>query len=197
MDTWRGRGWLWIVAGVAWATTGLSGLSAADGSPAFYASEVAWVVVHVLVLVGIVGLLRADLVGRSVWGRGGLRLAAVGRVLFICFELAAIVQGTDELPVFPVAVISTGIGMLVGGVAIARGRRWSGCGRFAPLSVGAYPFLFIVPLFAATGSRPPDAVVAGWGISLVLVGLALAVRAPSSSPVQGAPARPPATISVR
>src|SRR5690349_19331132 len=109
-----------MFAGVAWVTTGLLGLSAGDGTPGFYATEVAWLVVHALVLVGIVGLLRSGATGALRWGRNGLLLAAVARGLFFAFEVAAIVQGTDELPVFPLAVVGTGVGMLVGGAAIVR-----------------------------------------------------------------------------
>lgn len=164
----------WVVGGVAWVTTGLLGLSAVDGTGGFYVTEVAWLVVHTLVLVGIVGLIRAGDTGDLRWGRAALQLAAVGRVLFLCFEVAAIVQGTDELAVFPLAVISTAVGMTVGGVAIINAGRWTGWGRFTPLAVGVYPFLAIFPVFAETGDRPPDALVAGWGLTLIGVGIALA-----------------------
>lgn len=166
----------WLLGGIAWVTTALLGLSAVNGTGGFYATEAAWLVVHALVLVGIIGLLRSGLTGELRWGRTGLQLAAVARVLFFCFEVAAIVRGTDELAVFPVAVISSGVGMLLGGAAMVRSNRWQGWGRFAPLTVGAYPFIAIFPVFAATGGRPPDALVAGWGLPLIAVGIALAIR---------------------
>lgn len=175
----------WLLGGAAWVATGLLGLSAVDGTGGYYVTEVSWLAVHALVLVGIVGLLRSGATGDLRWGRGAFLLAAIARVLFFCFEVAAIVQGTDELPVFPIAVIGTGIGMLVGGVAVIRAGRWTGWGRFAPAAVGAYPFLVIVPVFAATGDRPADALVAGWGLTLLLVGAALATR-PATSPTGGA-----------
>lgn len=166
----------WLIGGIAWAVTGLAGLSATDATGGFYATEVSWLIVHAFVLVGILGLLQSGSTGDLRWGRVGLQLAAIARVLFFCFEVAAIVKGTDELAFFPIAVIGTGVGMLAGGVAIIRAGRWTGWGRFAPAAVGAYPFLIIVPVFAATGHRPADALVAGWGLAILAVGVALATR---------------------
>ncbi len=171
----------WLGGGIIWVITGLVGLSAPDRSAGFYAAEIAWLVVHALVLVGIVGLLQSGATGSLRWGRTGLQFAAVARVLFFAFEVAAIVRGTDELAVFPIAVVGTGVGMLIGGSAIARVGHWQGWRRFAPLAVGAYPFLIIVPVFAATGSRPPDAIVAGWGLTLIAVGIAAANPSNSKS----------------
>lgn len=169
------------LGGAAWVATGLLGLSAVDGTGGYYVTEVSWLAVHALVLVGIVGLLRSGWTGDLRWGRRALQLAAIASVLFFGFEVAAIVQGTDELAFFPIAVVGTGVGMLVGGLAIIRAGHRRGWGRFAPAAVGAYPFLVIVPVFAATGHRPPDVLVAGWGLTLLLVGAALATL-PSTSP---------------
>lgn len=180
----------WLVGGVAWVITGLLGLSAPDRSAAFYAAEIAWLVVHALVLVGILGLLRSGVTGSLQWGRVGLQLAAFARVLFFAFEIAAIVRGTDELAVFPVAVIGTGLGMLIGGSAIVRAGCLRGWRKFAPLAVGAYPFLAIVPVFAATGSRPPDLLVAGWGLTLIAVGLAVSQRSMGTRTVTDSPPTP-------
>jgi hypothetical protein len=88
-------------------------------------------------------------------------------------EVAAILVGHDDLFVFPVAVVLTGIGMIVGGLAVVRAGRWKGALRFAPFAMGAYPFLAIFPVFAATGERPPDMVVAGWGVTMLAIGLAM------------------------
>jgi len=166
----------WIVGGAVWTLNGLLGLRAHVGTGGFYAAEGAWLVVHVLVLVGIIGLLRSGVTGGRRWGQAGLGLAGVARVLFIGLEVASIVLGRDNLPPFPIAVVSTGIGMLVAGIAVVRASRWSGWSRFTPLAMGAYPFLFIVPVFAATGERPPDALIAGWGLTMVAIGLALTLR---------------------
>jgi len=172
----RQLAFVWIAGGAAWFVNGLAGLRAEGGTSGFYAAEVAWIVVHVLVLAGITGLRRSGATGRHRWGGGALSLAAAGRVLFIAFEIASIVLGDDDLPVFPLAVVSTGLGMTVGGAAIARAGQWRGWGRLAPLAMGAYPFLVIVPVFAVTGERPPDVIVAGWGLTIAAVGVATAAQ---------------------
>ena len=164
----------WLVGGAAWIATGLLGLSAADGTGGFYATETAWLVVHLLILLGLVGLVRSDAVGDLGWGAKGFLVAIGGRVIFWAAEVAAIVVGRDELFVFPPAVILTGVGMTVGGFAVVRAGRWKGPLRFAPLAMGVYPFLAIFPVFAATGERPPDMVVAGWGVTMLAIGLAMA-----------------------
>jgi len=162
----------WIAGGLGWIVTLQVGLRATEGTGGFYATEVALLPVHGLVLAGIIGLWRSDATGDAPWGRRGLGLAAFGRVAFIGLEIGSIIQGSDDLP-FPIAVVLTGVGMLVAGAAIARAGRWRGWTRWTPLAMGAYPFLVIVPVFAATGERPADALVAGWGLAIVAVGVAM------------------------
>ena len=164
----------WMVGGAAWIATGLVGLSATDGTGGFYAAEAVWLVVHLLILLGLVGLVRSDTVGGLGWGAKGFLVAIGGRVIFFAAEVASIVVGHDELFVFPPAVVLTAVGMVVGGLAVVRAGRWKGALRFAPLAMGAYPFLAIFPVFAATGERPPDMVVACWGVTMLAIGLAMA-----------------------
>lgn len=184
---------VWTAAGVAWMVTLLLGLDAGDRTSGFYATELVLIAVHALVLFGLMGLWRAGLVGAKGWGRRGLGLAIAGRVAFLAFEMAAIAVGRDELPVFPIAVISTGVGMVVAAGAAQEPGSWRGLRRLAPLAMGAYPVILIVPIFAITGERPPNIVVAGWG--LTFVGIAVAVGARSTSdgrraaPDRAAPAR--------
>lgn len=173
----------WIGGGTAWAATALFGLRAADGSVGFFVAETSWLIVHAFVLVGIVALLRSRATGRARWGQAGLALAAIARLLFMCLEVAAIIEGDDDVALFPLAVIGTGIGMLVGGLAILLSGEWTGWARFAPLAVGAYPLLAIVPVFAATGDRPPDVLIAGWGLAIAAVGLAF-ITQPTTSEVR-------------
>ena len=164
----------WTVGGAAWIATGLVGLSATDGTGGFYAAETAWLVVHLLILLGLVGLVRSDAVGDLAWGTTGFTVAIGGRVIFLAAEVASIVVGRDELFVFPPAVILTAVGMVVGGIAVVRAGRWKGALRFAPLAMGTYPFLAIFPILAATGERPPDMILACWGVTMLAIGLAMA-----------------------
>jgi hypothetical protein len=168
----------WGLAGLGWVLNGLLGLDAVDGTGGFYATEAAWLPVHALVLFGLVGLLHAGVVGRSRWGRAGLQLAIGGRLVFLVAEVAAMIAGEDELPLFPVAAVSTGIGMLMAGVAAIRARRWEGWRRYTPIAMGAYPFLVMFPILAITGERPNLAVTL-WGLTFVAIAAA-ALPAPSA-----------------
>lgn len=170
----------WALAGVVWVINALTGLDAAGHTREFYVMISVFIPVHLLVLVGLVGLLRADVVGGSRVGRGGLYLAVVGRVAFIAGEVFALILGSEDGPVLvllPFAAMATAVGMLVAGVSAVGARRWEGWRRFAPLAMGAYPFMFMFPFLAATGERP-DVGVAFWG--LTFLGVAGAVIAEGS-----------------
>lgn len=128
----------WMIGGAAWVANGLLGLDTVEGSGGFYVSEIAWVVVHGLVLAGLVGLLR--LTPRDdVLSRRGFTVALVGRVGFLVAEIAAIAVADDEIALLPIAAILTAAGMLVGGAGVLRSRRWTGWAHFAPLIMGASP----------------------------------------------------------
>jgi hypothetical protein len=129
-----------------------------------------------VVLAGLVGLWRSEVAGRATWGRRALALAIAGRVWFIICELAAIAIGHDELPIFPIAVLSTAVGMATAGIAAMRARRWRGWRPATIAAMGAYPLLVIAPTYAATGERPPNPIIAGWGLTLLGIGAAWATR---------------------
>ncbi len=180
---------VWGLAGLGWVTNGLLGLDAVDGTTGFYVTEAAWLPVHALVLAGLLGLRRAGVVGESAWGRAGLNLAVAGRVVFLVGESVAIALGHDESILFPVAAVSTGIGMLLAGIAVVRAQRWHGWRRFAPVAMGAYPFIFMFPILAVTGQRP-NLAVSLWGLTFIATGAALAVRLPPGrQPAVPQPAR--------
>ena len=163
---------LWAAAGGAWVANGALGLDAADNSGGFYLTESVWLGVHALVLGGLVGIGRLGLVGDSRWGRAGLRLAIAGRVLFLAAEGASMAVGHDDIPLFPLAAITTALGMLGAGTAIVRARRLTGWSRHLPVAVGVYPFVVMFPLLALTGERP-DLALTGWGLTLVGTAVAL------------------------
>jgi hypothetical protein len=162
----------WMVGGIAWVATGLVGLGATVGTGGFYAAETAWLVVHLLILVGLAGLVRSGAVGELAWGTRGFAVAILGRIIFLVAEVAAIALGRDDLFLFPVAAVLTGVGMIVGGLAVVRAGRWEGPLRFAPLAMGVYPFVAMFPVLAVTGERP-DAMLSCWGVLMLAVGLAM------------------------
>lgn len=190
---------LWAAAGVAWVANGALGLDAADNSGGFYVSESVWLGVHTLVLLGLVGLGRLGVIGDSPWGKAGLRLAIVGRILFLSAEAVSIVVGHDDVPLLPLAAVSTALGMLgVGGAVIGAGRL-AGWQRYLPLAMGAYPFVLMFPVVALTGERP-DLAVTGWGLTLVGVAVAsrtAAMQEPGRANRVGTPDRSSAPGSAR
>src|SRR5688500_5013381 len=101
----------WVAGGTAWVATGLLGLGATDGTGAFYRAEAAWLVVHLLILVGLVGLVRSGAVGDLAGGTKGFMVAIVGRATFLVAELAAFAVGHDDVFLLPVAAVLTGGGM--------------------------------------------------------------------------------------
>ena len=163
---------LWGAGGVAWVTNGSLGLDAAAGTGGFYVTEAVWLGVHVLVLGGLVGLDRLGVTGDSRWGKAGLRLAIFGRILFLAAEGVAIAVAEDDIPLFPLAAVTTALGMLAAGGAIIGARRLEGRQRYLPITVGAYPFVFMFPVLAVTGERP-DVSITGWGVTFVGVAIAL------------------------
>ena len=183
---------LWGAAGVAWVANAALGLDADDGSGGFYVSEAAWLGVHGLVLGGLLGLGRLGVTGDSRWGKAGLRLAITGRVLFLAAEGVAIAMANDDNPLFPLAAVTTSLGMLGVGGAIIGARRLTGWRRYLPLTVGAYPFVLMFPLLAITGERP-DLALTGWGLTFVGVAVALwtaGAEEPSSHPRAAPPPAP-------
>ena len=171
MERQRWAGYVWIIGGAAWITNGLLGLSAADGSTGFYVTEAVWIPVHLLVGAGLVALRRSG-TARVRAARIGLGIAIAGRLLFLVGELAAIAVADDDIVLFPIAAVSTAVGMLIAGAAISRRRVWHGWARFTPLAMGAYPFVAMFPLLAITGERP-NLGVAGWGLTFIAIGAAV------------------------
>jgi hypothetical protein len=161
------------VGGTVWVINGLTGLDDPVGSPGFYVAEAVWIPVHLMVLLGLIGLISSHVVGDLRWGRAAFIVAAVARAIFVVAEIAAILIADDQIFLFPVSAVLTGVSMIVGGVAVVRARRWRGWGRFAPLAVGIYPFVAMFPILAITGSRP-NLGVSLWGLTIIAVGLAMA-----------------------
>jgi len=101
-------------------------------------------------------------------------------VLFLTAEGVAIAVGEGDIPLFPVAAVTTGLGMLAAGAAIIGAGRLTGWPRYLPVTVGAYPFIFMFPVLAVTGQRP-DWGITGWGATFVGVAVALWTAAARAS----------------
>lgn len=181
-DTARITALTWISGAVAWFAAALIGAGADDGTGRFYAAEAVWLVAQTLLLAGLVAFRRLGLHGARRLGQTGFALAVVGRIAFVVAEIVAIATGEIPEPIMPVALLLSVAGMLMVGTAIAREATWGHWRRYAPLAMGLYPLVFMIPLAAATG-EPPAAAIAGWALPALAIGLAARPQhAPTSSP---------------
>jgi len=76
----------------------------------------------------------------------------------------------DELSMTATLIVT--LGLILTGVAVLRAGRWEGRRRFALLVCGLYLPLVVVPAFSLPGYAAHYA-IAVWGVSWVLLGLAL------------------------
>ncbi|WP_309131743.1 hypothetical protein [Brevibacterium sp.] len=172
------------LAAIIWISNGLTGLGAIGESREFYVMASVFIFAHVLVLVGLAGLLRRGVVGETHWGRAGLYLAMAARIVFIVAEVALLMRGHEQdLVLLPIAALGTAVGMAVAGVAAVREAQWKGWTRFTPLVMGAYPFLFMFPFVITTGERP-DLAVSLWGLTYLGIAAGF-IRQPVPSPTVG------------
>jgi hypothetical protein len=86
------------------------------------------------------------------------------------------VQVSDDTLFVPLGALTTGLGMLLAGIAIVRTRRWDGWHRFIPLLAGLYPFVAMFPILAITG-EPPLPMITLWCLLWLLLGLAMHAEA--------------------
>jgi hypothetical protein len=136
-------------------------------------------VLHVLVLVGIVGLVASGLAGSSRPARAGGWFAIGGTGLLTVAELASIAvrhQLMDDTgaglvgALFGLGTASSMVGFLVLGATTLRAGRWPGWSRFTPLATG-------LALIALMGLVMTPALAVGvglYGVLLLVVFLCLA-----------------------
>ncbi len=120
----------------------------------FVIAQLVFLLNHLLLLVGIIGLARSGAAGRSVVGRVGSGIAAAGMgVLSLC-EVRALTllnvaypsPPTDLLDgFFGIASMLIGLGLVMAGVAVVRAKTWTGWHRFTPLACGASVFVILMP----------------------------------------------------
>lgn len=188
----RLAGMLYMAGGVMWSlvivgATVLGIPFSQSGVPAFYIAEALFVVVQSLLLVGFFGIWWSDGVGRSAFGRIAFGLGALGHVFFVLFEAYALIMGTLP-PVFPLAPLTSAVGILLTGIAVLRAKQWEGWTRWIPLLTGLYPWLFMFPFLFITG-EPSEYLIGMWGLVRIVLGLAIYTQATakrgSSSGVRG------------
>ncbi len=167
----RMAGLLCAVGGAGWLVNGLVFLvmSQPDGA-AFVVSQVAWILVQSLLLIGVVGLAFS---GAAPGWLGGVALGIVliGRMDFVAAEVHSLAIGEDSV-LLPIGALVTALGMTLVGVAVLRANRWRGWQRYTPLLAGVHPFIAMFPLIFVT-NEPSMLAIAIWGLTWLILGYAL------------------------
>lgn len=142
------------------------------GSSAFIFRNNIVILSHLLVLIGVLGFARSGVAGNSWLAKIGLGLALLASLVFIPAEF--LIQTRYDLGEMLLGFCAPlqGLGMTLAGIAVLRAAIWQGWPRFTPLLCGLYPFLVMIPVFAATGG-PNFWAIAGVQVPYLLLGLAL------------------------
>ncbi len=120
----------------------------------FLVAQLVFMLNHVMLLVGILGLAWSGAIGAGLLGRVGVWTAVVGMAALTLCEIGAMTlatspypsPGTDFLDMsFGVASILIGVGLTLAGVAVARAGEWSGWRRFVVLTCGVAVFVIVIP----------------------------------------------------
>lgn len=158
----------------------------------FLVAEFSFILNHVLLLVGILGLARSGAVGSGLLGRIGVWLSLAGLVAFTLCEVRAMTLATTPYPgpgtgfldtSYGVASILIGVGLTLAGVAVARAGEWNGWRRFIVLICGAAFFVIVIPGLLAP-FLVARLVLTVWMMMFAALGWALYthVRTPEAKP---------------
>lgn len=141
-------------------------------SPTFMIRNDIVILSHLLVLIGVLGFARSGTTGNSWLAKSGLGIALLASIAFIPSEIAIQIRYALGELLLGICAPLQGIGMTLAGIAVLRAGIWQGWQRFTPLLCGLYPFLVLIPIFAATGG-PNFWAIAGVQVPYLLLGLAL------------------------
>ncbi|MHA6630611.1 hypothetical protein ACU61A_34670 [Pseudonocardia sichuanensis] len=151
-------------------------------------------IIHLGELAAVVALALCGAAGGELLARIGLAAAGLGALLLAVAEV-----GTDGSPalsntLFTIAPVLVGLGLVLTGIAVIRTGLWSSWRRYVPLVLGAYVFVVMTPVIAASGGPPAVAslwVLTGWEVLWVLIAVAVltetapAVRDSTAPVVEG------------
>lgn len=145
---------------------------------AFTIAEGVFAVVQTLLLIGFFGIWWSGGVGQGTFGKIAFGLATLGHLLFVLVEFHSLIIG-ELSPAFPLAPVTSAVGIFLTGIAVLRAKQWQGWTRWMPLVTGIYPFIFMVPFVVATGSTL-DIAIGFWGLVRLVLGLAIRAQASES-----------------
>lgn len=120
----------------------------------FVVAQFVFILNHLLLLVGMLGLIRSGAAGRGLLGRVGLWISVVGWATLTLCEVRAMTLAASPYPSpetafldtsFGIASILIGVGLTLAGVAVARANEWAGWRRFVVLICGVAVFVIVIP----------------------------------------------------
>ncbi len=165
----RTAGMLCAAGGAGWLVIGVVSLMVVQPTGTGFAiSQMVWILVQSLLLIGVAGLSGA---APGWFGGIALGIALIGRVDFVAAEIHSLLIG-EESVLLPVGALVTAVGMTLTGIAVLRAKQWGGWQRFAPLLCGIYPFVAMFPFIFIT-SEPSMLAITVWGLPWFLLGYAL------------------------
>ena len=168
----RTAGVLCAVGGAGWLVNGIVSLVLSQPTGAAFAiSEVLWIIIQLLLLIGVVGLALSG-VAPGWFGGTALGIGLLGRVDFVLAEIHSLIIGDDTSFLLPLGALITAVGMTLVGIAVLLAKRWGGWQRFTPLLVGVYPFVTMFP-FIFIADEPSMLAITGWGLPWLLLGYAM------------------------
>jgi hypothetical protein len=157
-------------------------------SGAFVLVSVVYAAMHILVIVGLIGLRRSGMAGPTRAASAGLVVAVTGTALLFVGELASIPirhDRTDDTAaaivgaVFGIAVVLSAVGFLITGRATIQAGLWNDWRRFTPLATG----LWTTALVGISLTKALPTGVGIYGLCLLALFVALYTRpVPSALP---------------
>ena len=120
----------------------------------FTVIQIWFFVQHVGLLAGIAALARAGVMAQRRSARWGTGLAVAGMALLAVTELIAITARNSTYPgdgtglldaLYGVSSVAVGVGLILAGIAVRRGGRWSGWRGLVVLVAGIFVFVPMMP----------------------------------------------------
>jgi hypothetical protein len=171
----------------------------AAGSAVFgWEPSVGWLFqafIHAGEFLAVLALAMSQAAGTGRTARIALGAAMAGEAALVVAEVVWPHTPAVGDALFSAGPLLTGVGLVVAGILVVRRGHWTGWRRWAPLAVGAYVFVALMPVMIGSGGPPaPVALwtIAGWDLLWSLVAVA-ALHQTSTVDAQ----RPPAVAATR